>query len=137
MTPEQVQRANEYVRIELEAPTSVEALSWLKTGVEDPDRGNETMRSFSSSSEDILADEEAIELVKMLYDFGAEVVTAIDVDGLENNEFYQDTDSLIITLTLTQPAKDKLFSFIGQWDKGRGWDEERDFGQKYLLMRWS
>lgn len=130
MTPEQVERINEKTRTELEAPTSVEALTWLR------DRDEDVTCVFSSNSEDMLADEEAIKLIEMLHAFGAEAVTAIEVEGYVEDEGIQDTDKLIITLPQDQNSRNKLFTFVNEWSHKRGWDPEPDIGQKYLSMWW-
>lgn len=128
LAPEQIRRDNQRIKAESEEPNSAEALAWLQN------RGEDVTCCFSANSEDMLADDDAIELVKMLYEIGAQAVTAVEIDGYVEDKGYQDTDKLIVTLPEDQTERKKLFAYLNHWARRRGWDAEPDLGRNYLLM---
>ena len=129
--PTDYQAADASWEAEIQNPDSVEALSWLQGS-------GEIWRTLSSGdgSDSALSDDEALKFVQHLYQLGAKRVTAIHIEGFEEQEEHQDTDSLVVELPEEAALRKQLFEWKASFDEEGGWDTEPDEGQKYMLLWW-
>lgn len=129
--PTEHQEADANWEMEIHNPDSAEALSWLQDS-------SEVWRTISGGdgSDSALSGDEAVKFVQNLYKLGAKRVTAIHIEGYEEQDEHQDTDSLIVELPDEPEHRKQLFEWKTSFDQPGGWDTEPDEGQKYMLVWW-
>ena len=113
-----------YLEKQLSAPPhKEEALAWLQ--IKD---GKD--RTVGDGSLDAAR---SLRLVRDLYQRGAEVVTAIDIDADAHTET---TSTLIVKLPEDAAARKKLFQVNARIARQGGFDPDADAGQKYFMLHW-
>jgi hypothetical protein len=78
--------------------------------------------------------DEALAVVKELYNLGAVCVTAVEIAGRVERAQYQDTSTLIVELPRDAKKRASLFAWEAQYARKTGWDPATDYGQNYLLI---
>ena len=114
----------------IQLPSAAEALAWLQEASDPQER---TISGGPGSETAWLADR-ATCIVKGLYALGAVVVTAVEIEDLDEQGTHQDTSTLIVELPQDTAKRVLLFAWKSGFAYGTGWDPDIDNGQKYLLV---
>lgn len=104
----------------LEAPSTHEALSWLKTA-SDPDSRSV---SFSRTTD------ESIQLIKSVYEAGAIDILAIEI-GEPGNSSREVAGGLLVKLPQDETSRRNVLARVNQCDEDRKYPC-RDYGQAYV-----
>lgn len=112
-------------------PNAAEALTWLQ---ETNDLEARTI-SGGDGSDSAWFGDEALSIVREIYEAGAVCVTAVQIDGRVEGAEHQDTSTLIVELPDEAAKRARLFAWEAGFARGTGWEPSSDTGQKYLLIR--
>lgn len=114
----------------IQLPSAAEALAWLQEA-KDPE---ERTISGGDGNETAWPADKALRIVRELYTLGAVMVTAVEIEDLDEQATHQDTSTLVVELPQDTTKRALLFAWGAGFAYGTGWDPEIDNGQKYLLV---
>lgn len=116
---------NEHLEELLHRGKSVEALKWAnEVQGEKPYR---TVFEYDNA--------ESLKIIKDLYEMGAEVVTAIDIES--DPKYGETTNMLIVSLPNDPKARQNIFAFAATQARRSGFGPTADRGQKLLMLFWT
>jgi alkanesulfonate monooxygenase SsuD/methylene tetrahydromethanopterin reductase-like flavin-dependent oxidoreductase (luciferase family) len=118
--PSPLETHERFIRDRLEDPRSrkAEALNWLEGG-----DGKNTLGELGTT-------QEAIALVKAIYDAGAAEVLAVEIQDYDGA---QNSGKLVIKLPADRRLRQQVFEWHGNQAESMGFDAEPDIGQSHLF----
>ena len=117
--------SRDFIRERLEDQDSKksEALSWLEAG-----DGKNTLGELPTS-------DESVELVREVYEAGAEEVLAIEIDEYDEQDgIYGNTGKLILRLPSEAAARQRVFEWCAKQAEKQGFDGPKDEGQTHVFV---
>ncbi len=112
---------DDFVQQFLNAPTTKEALGWLRAGTD------EDFRSIG----ELETNEESISLVELIYNAGASEVLAVEIDEFPEG---QNTGKLVVKLPDDSAKRKCILDWAGTISQQQGFDPEPDSGQQYVFL---
>lgn len=112
--------SEEFIRKLLKRKDKAEAMTWLRGHNSAPYRNIGEMTN-----------ENSIEFVRQLYDFGAIEIVVVDI---ARNPPFESTDSLVVTLPDRPALRGAILEFSNRRALEMGLEEVQDLGQQYLFV---